>query len=184
MERDLAERQVTSEEIMDGTVLHVFCDQVRLPNGNLARREIIRHVGAVCIVPLTQDGQVVVERQYRYAVGRAITEIPAGKLDSREEVPLEAAKRELQEETGLSADQWYDLGIFYPAPAYSDETIHMFLAKGLHRGSQHLDDDEFLEVRTVPLQDLVSDILAGSIPDLKTQAAVLRAYLMQQNGTV
>ena len=126
------------------------------------------------------DGKVIVERQFRYPVDRVITEIPAGKLDSKDEDPLEAAKRELAEETGMTADTWIHMGIFYPAPAYSNETIHMFLAKDLHRGQQHLDADEFLEVTTVPIEELVDQILAGEIPDLKTQAAVTRAYLMEQ----
>lgn len=180
MQRDLREVQTGSQQIMDGTVLHVYCDEVRLPNGAPARRELIRHVGAVCVVPLTEDGQVVVERQFRYPVNRVITEIPAGKLNDKAEDPLEAAKRELQEETGFTAKQWVNLGIFYPAPAYCDETIHMFLAKDLQGGAQHLDQDEFLEVHTISLETLVAQIVAGEIPDLKTQAAVLRAYLMQR----
>jgi len=180
MDIKLGEKQIDSKLIMDGTVLHVYYDNVELPNGGKAHRELIRHVGAVCMVPLTDDGKVIVERQFRYPVDRVITEIPAGKLDSKEEDPLEAAKRELAEETGMTADTWIHMGIFYPAPAYSDETIHMFLAKDLHRGEQHLDADEFLEVTAVPIEELVDQILAGEIPDLKTQAAVTRAYLMEQ----
>ena len=180
MKPELAEKQIDSKLIMDGTVLHVYYDNVTLPNGGKAHRELIRHVGAVCMVPVTQDGQVIVERQFRYPVNRVITEIPAGKLDSKQEDPLAAARRELQEETGMTADNWINLGIFYPAPAYSDETIHMFLARDLHPGDQHLDADEFLEVTRVPIEELVEEILAGKIPDLKTQAAVLRAYLMLQ----
>ncbi len=179
---ELKETQTASRQIMDGTVLRVYCDEVRLPNGAPARRELIRHVGAVCIVPVTDDGRVIIERQYRYPVDRIITEIPAGKLNDKQEDPLLAAQRELREETGLTASHWESLGIFYPAPAYSDETIHMFLAKGLHLGAQQLDADEFLEVTSVPLADLAEQILRGEIPDLKTQAAVLRAYLMERGG--
>ena len=107
----------------------------------------------MCIVPVTDDGRVIVERQYRYPVDRIITEIPAGKLNDKQEDPLLAAQRELREETGLTASHWESLGIFYPAPAYSDETIHMFLAKGLHQGAQQLDADEFSEVTSVPLAE-------------------------------
>ena len=118
------------------------------------------------------------ERQYRYPVGRVLTEIPAGKLDSKQEDHESAARRELREETGCIADELVDLGVFYPAPAYSDEAIRMFLARGLHMGAQDLDPDEFLNVEYVPLEDLVRQVLAGEIPDVKTQSAVLRAYLM------
>ena len=115
------------------------------------------------------------ERQYRYPFDTVITEIPAGKLDSKQEDRLSAAKRELREETGLTADQWTDLGAFYPAAAYSDEYITMFLAQGLHQGEQQLDPDEFLDVFRVPLEDLVQDVMDGKIPDAKTQTALLKA---------
>ena len=180
MSTDLRETQISSERIMDGSILHVYRDQVRLPNGNPASRELIRHVGAVCVVPLTDDGKVILEQQFRYPVDCTITEIPAGKLNDKSEDPLAAAKRELQEETGIVADRWYDLGLFYPAAAYSDETIHMYLATGLHQGTQNLDADEFLDLKAVELETMVAEILAGKIPDLKTQAAILRAYLMRQ----
>lgn len=121
-------------------------------------------MGAVCIVPVTDDGRVIIERQYRYPVDRVITEIPAGKLNDKQEDPLLAAQRELREETGLTASHWESLGIFYPAPAYSDETIHMFLAKGLHLGAQQLDADEFLEVTSVPLADLAGANPPGRDP--------------------
>ena len=177
-EIDLVERQLDSRQIFDGRILNVWEDTVRLPDGRSASREVIRHSGAVCIIPITEDGRVVVERQYRYAVGRLLTEIPAGKLDFPEEDHLSAARRELREETGYSADEMIDLGFFYPAAAYSSEKIRMYLARGLHKGKQDLDDGEFLNVEFVPLEDLVRQVLAGEIPDLKTQAAVLRAYMM------
>ena len=140
----LVERQQTSEEIFDGKVLHVFKDNVELPNGGSAVREVVRHIGAVCIVPVKDDGNIILERQFRYVTGQVLTEIPAGKLDFTDEVPLDAAKRELKEETGYTAENWTELGIFYPTPAYSDEKITMFLATGLTGGEQKLDKDEFL----------------------------------------
>ena len=172
---ELRELQATSREIFNGRILHLFEDTVTLPNGKPAYREVIRHVGAVCVIPVTEDGKVVVERQFRYPVDRVITEIPAGKLDSRQEPRLEAAKRELREETGITADHWQDLGLFYPAAAYCDEAITMYLATGLHFGDRHLDEDEFLNVELVPLQDLVAEVMAGNIPDAKTQLAILKA---------
>lgn len=176
MDSNLQEIQVSSETIYDGNVLHVREDMVELPNKNLASRELIRHIGAVCIIPVTDDGKVIVERQFRYPVNRVILEIPAGKLDSADEDRLEAAKRELREETGMTAEKWTDIGEYLPAPAYSDERITMYLATGLHSGEQDLDDDEFLEVFRVPLKELVDDVMAGKISDGKTQIAVLKAW--------
>lgn len=173
--KELREEEVSSEKIFDGSILHVRKDRVRLPNGAAAFREIIRHIGAVCVIPVTENGEVIVERQYRYPIDRVITEIPAGKLDSREEDRLSAIRRELREETGYTAEEWISLGDFHPAPAYSDEYISMYMARGLHRGERHLDADEFLDVFTVPLKDLVEDVMAGRISDAKTQTAVLKA---------
>ena len=175
-EHDLVERQLDSKLIFDGRILHVYDDAVALPNGHTASRELIRHVGAVCVIPVLDDGRVVVERQFRYPVGRVLTEIPAGKLDSPDEDPEEAARRELREETGYTCDELIPLGAFYPAPAYSSEKIHMYLARGLHKGDQDLDPDEFLNVKRIPLKSLARQALLGQLPDIKTQAAVLRAW--------
>ena len=171
----LGETKTDSESIFDGIILHVLSDTVTLPNGKPATRELLRHVGAVCVLPVTEDGRVVVERQFRYPVDEVLTEIPAGKLDSKTEDRLAAAKRELREETGYTADRWTSLGDFYPAPAYSDEKLTLYLAQGLHRGAQALDADEFLQVETVPLATLVDEVMAGRIPDAKTQLAILKA---------
>ncbi len=173
--QQLAEKKLSSERIYDGRIMRVERDTVELPNGNTAVRELMRHVGAVCIVPVTEDGQVYVERQFRYPFDEVITEIPAGKLDSGEEDPLEAAKRELREETGLTAGKWTSLGLLYSAPAYSDEKIHVYLAQELHEGVRELDEDEFLNVSKRPLSELVSEVMAGQIPDAKTQMALLKA---------
>ena len=176
--KQLQEVKIASEEIFDGHVVHLYKDTVRLPNGNSAPRETVRHVGAVAVVPMTDDGKVIVERQFRYPLDAVITEIPAGKLDSKAEDRLAAAKRELAEETGYTADEWISLGDYYPAAAYTDEVITMYLAKGLHKGERNLDEDEFLNVAEVPLEELVQDIMAGRIADGKTQAAILKAYLL------
>ncbi len=172
---ELGEVQTGSEDIFDGYILHVKRDRVSLPNGNVAVRELIRHIGAVCVVPVTEDHKVIMERQFRYPIDRVITEIPAGKLDDKDEDRLTAAKRELREETGYEAEEWVDLGLYYPAPAYSDEKITMYLARGLHKGERDLDEDEFLNISEIPIDELVADILSGRITDGKTQVAILKA---------
>lgn len=174
-ELELRETQLSSKEIFNGRILHVFEDTVRLPNGAAASREYLRHIGAVCVIPVLEDGTVLVERQYRYPVAQVLTEIPAGKLDAKDEDHLLAAQRELREETGATAERWTSLGVFYPACAYSDEAIEMYLAQGLHFGERHLDADEFLNVARVPLPQLVEEVMAGRIPDAKTQIAILKA---------
>ena len=171
----LREEQTASESVFKGIILDVRRDTVRLPNGSSSVREVIRHIGAVCVIPVMDNGDVIVERQYRYPLDRVILEIPAGKLDAPDENRLSAIQRELREETGYTAESWTELGDFHPAPAYSDEYITMYLARGLHKGAQHLDADEFLDVYAVPLKDLVADVMSGAISDAKTQVCVLKA---------
>ena len=173
--KQLGETMIDSSMVFDGKILHVYNDSVKLPNDNTATREVIRHIGAVCVVPVLENGDVIVERQYRYPIDQVITEIPAGKLDSADEDRLAAAKRELKEETGYSAEKWTDMGLYYPAAAYSDEKITMYLAEGLSLGERSLDDDEFLNVVAVPLSELADDIISGKITDGKTQVAILKA---------
>ena len=171
----LAEKTTSSEDIFDGVILHVKRDKVKLSNGSKTVREVIRHIGAVCVIPVTEDNEVIMERQYRYPLDQVIWEIPAGKLDAPDEDRLSAIKRELSEETGYTADEWTDLGAFHPAPAYSDEYITMYLARGLHKGERHLDKDEFLDIYTIPLKDLVDQVMNGAISDAKTQVCILKA---------
>lgn len=170
----LKETRISGEETYHGPLLHVYHDRVRLPNGNESGRDYIKHLGAVCVVPVTEAGEVYVERQFRYPLNMVITEIPAGKLDYAEEDRLSAAKRELHEETGLTADKWTYMGDFFPAVAYSTEKISMYLAQELHQGEQKLDNDEFLNIETVPLAELVRQVMDGEIVDIKTQAAILK----------
>lgn len=180
--KNLTEVQTGSAEIFDGQIVHLFKDTVTLPNGKAATREVIRHIGAVAVVPLTDDGKVIVERQFRYPLNRVITEIPAGKLDSFTEDRLSAAQRELEEETGYTAAEWTELGDFHPTAAYCDEKITLYLARGLQEGTRHLDEDEFLNVIAVPLEELVADILAGKITDGKTQTAILKVFCLLNQG--
>ncbi|MBQ7333176.1 MAG: NUDIX hydrolase, partial [Clostridia bacterium] len=131
---NLTEKFLKREEIFNGRALHVVKDTVELPNGKEATREMCLHVGAVCVIPLMPDGRVIMERQYRYPHGRVFFEIPAGKLNFKEEDPLEAAKRELREETGASAKVYTPLGMLIPSPALISERIHMYLAEDLTFG--------------------------------------------------
>lgn len=167
-----------STEIFKGRVLRLVKDDITLPNGRKSVREVIRHKGAVCVVPVTDKGEVVIVKQYRYPFDEVLVEIPAGKLDTVDEIPLEAAKRELHEETGAVADSIKYLGAYYGSPAILDEKIYMYLAEGLHFGEQELDDDEFVETERIPLEKLCTMIMNGEVPDGKTQAAVLRAAVM------
>jgi ADP-ribose pyrophosphatase len=171
----LAEKQISAEDIFDGVILHVKRDMVELSNGSTTVREVIRHIGAVCVIPVTDSNGVIMERQFRYPLNKVILEIPAGKLDAPDEDRLSAIKRELREETGFSADEWTELGAFHPAPAYSDEFITMYMARGLHKGERELDEDEFLDVYTIPLAELVQDVMEGRISDAKTQVCILKA---------
>lgn len=178
---DLTEKKIESKLLYQGRILDLYCDSVRLPNGNTGVREYIRHIGAACVVPLTPKGELLLVNQFRYPFGAVLPEIPAGKLDSPDESPLEAAKRELMEETGAEASQMISLGEYYPTCAYSNEVIHMFLALDVTPGTQHLDDDEFIRCESVPLEAFVRRIMAGEIRDGKTQTAVLKAYYYLQN---
>ena len=179
---NLQETKLSSQPIFDGDVLHIYKDTVRLPNGKTSTREYTVHHGAVCILPLLENGDVLLERQFRYAMSEVLTEIPAGKLDYIGEDPHEAALRELREETGTVASELIPLGPFYPTCAYSTEVIHMFLARGLTFGERDLDEDEFLNVFRLPLRELVEKVLNGEIPDAKTQAAALRVWCMLKEG--
>ena len=180
-EEELVEVKLHSEPVFHGIIMDIYRDEILLPDGNKGIRELMRHSGAVCIVPVTDRGTVILEQQYRYTVGKVLTEIPAGKLNAPEEDRLLAAKRELLEETGLSADSWVSLGEFYPAPAYSDEKITVFLARKLHSGNQELDPDEFLRVFELPIEELLEHVMNGMIEDEKTQFAVLKAYYYMKN---
>ena len=177
---ELREIPLSSQELYHGRIVHLFRDGVRLPDGREAVREVIRHVGAVCVVPLTAQGEVICVRQYRYPTGQVLLEIPAGKLDSPEEDRDEAILRELREETGFRCGKLTRLGDLYTTPAYVDERITLYLAEDLEPGEQDLDEGEFLRVVRIPLPELCNRILAGEITDAKTQAAVLRVFLMKQ----
>jgi len=172
---DNTERELHSELIFDGRVLHLYRDDILLPNGQTGFREYCKHIGAVCIVPITDEGEVICVKQYRYAHRKTVLEIPAGKLDAPDEDPTAAALRELREETGAICGRLTYLGPLYTTPALIDEVIHMYLAEQLTFGETDFDEDEFIEIERIPLDTLVDSICRGEVPDAKTQAAVLRA---------
>jgi len=180
----LSEKYVNRKEIYDGNILHVVIDDVTLPNGAPATREVVLHNGAVCIVPITVNNEIVMERQYRYPFDEVIYEIPAGKIEKGETDPLAAARRELAEETGYIADSLRFIGTYYPSPAILSEKINMYVATELKKGDQHLDEDEFLDVTPIPFDDVVDMILENKIPDGKTQAAVLKVKSLREKGLI
>ena len=174
----LEEKATSSREIYKGRVVHLFEDEVVLANGRTSSREYVKHIGAVCVIALTDENEIILERQYRYPFHRVLIEIPAGKLDSPDEDPREAALRELREETGAIAGSIEYLGDFFGSPAIMGEIVRVFLARDLSFGEQELDRDEMLEVFTMPIADAVREVMAGNIPDGKTQAGILRAYMI------
>lgn len=171
-DQHLVETLVQSESVYDGGFLKVRRDTVRLPDGATGRREYIVHPGAVVVIPLLDDGSVLMERQYRYPVGRVMTEFPAGKLDPGED-PLACARRELLEETGYTARQWAHAGDLHLAISYSTEVIHIFFARDLAQGHQQLDHDEFLEVIAMPTDELLKACREGRVTDAKTLTCTL-----------
>ena len=175
---DLTERTLSSREIYSGRIVRLRLDEVALPNGEIARREIVEHPGGVGILALDAEGRVPLVRQYRYAFGRVVTEIPAGKLEPGEHDTLSAARRELREEIGAEAARWDDLGTLLPSPGCYGEVLHLYLARELTFGAQQLDPDEFLEVEYVPLEELLARCLRDELHDAKTVAAVLKAHCL------
>ena len=171
----LTEKTVSGTEIYAGRILHVQVDRVQLPDGHESTREVIRHPGGVGVLALTDAGEVLLVQQYRYPYQEVVTEIPAGKREPGE-VPLETGKRELEEETGYVADYYEPLGTVYPSPGYTNEVIYLFLATGLHKTAAHPDEGEFLHVLRRPLAQLADEVLAGALPDAKTQVAILKTW--------
>lgn len=172
---EFMEKTVHSELLYDGNILHVYRDDITLPDGKPAYREYNRHIGAVCVIPITDEGEVICVRQYRYPVADVLLEIPAGKLDYKGEDPDEAVRRELREETGAVCEKLTYLGKYLGSPAILDECIHMYMAEGLTFGDTDPDEDEFIETVRIPLSELVDMIMNGEVPDAKTQVAALRA---------
>lgn len=171
-ESHLREEATSSEVLVDGNFLKARRDTVRLPDGGTSTREYVIHPGAVVVVPLLDDGRVVLERQYRYPVGRVMTEFPAGKLDVGED-PFVCGRRELLEETGYSGREWAYAGLMHLAVAYSTEIIHVYFARGLSLGERQLDVGEFVDVFTATPEELIGWCRDGTVTDAKTLTCTL-----------
>ena len=176
---DLREKMISSQTIFEGKIIKVTLDQARLPDGTLAPREVVYHPGGVAVLALDEDNTVYLVKQYRYPIQQLLLELPAGKLDhGAEENVLLGAQRELSEETGLEAAQWTYLGYTLASPGFCDEALHMYLARGLTRKRQHLDEDEFLDVVTMPFGQLVEQVMDGTITDGKTVSTTLKVKVL------
>ena len=178
---NLEEKQLSFEYKFKGRIINLRVDEALLPNGATASREIVEHGGGICVVPLTENNEILMVEQFRYPYGEVVLEIPAGKRDGNEE-PLEGGKRELREETGATAESYTFLGELYPTPGYCGEIIYMYLARGLSYGETDPDEDEFLNLKRIPLETAVDMIMKGEIKDAKTQAAILKTERMLKNG--
>lgn len=167
------ETMLESKEIFNGRVIRVTLDKVQLEDGTTSTREVVHHHGGACVLPVDADGNVTMVRQFRYALGEELWELPAGKLEAGED-PFEAAKRELGEECGLTADTYTELGVVYPTVGYDSERIYLWAAEGLHTVGQHLDAGEFLDVVKMPFAQALGLVMDGIIKDSKTQIALLK----------
>ena len=172
----LAEKKISGEDVYDGIFLKMKRDTVSLPDGQHAVREYLEHPGAVAILAVLDDGRILLERQYRYPIARAVIEIPAGKLNAGED-PLLCAQRELQEETGYTAKHWSKIRRIHPVISYSTEFIDIYLAEGLSPGPARLDEEEFLDVFAAPLEELLNWVEMGKITDVKT---IISTYWLER----
>jgi ADP-ribose pyrophosphatase len=180
-EQHLVEHMVSSQTVVSGGMLTVKRDQVRLPNGSTSQREYVIHPGAVVVVPMLPNGNVILEKQFRYALNQVFIELPAGKIDANEAI-LVTGQRELLEETGYTATEWTLLGHQHPCIGYSNEVIHMYMAQGLSAGAHQRDADETLEIFDLPFEQCLSMIQTGEITDAKSIIALYFAekYLLKR----
>ena len=177
------EKTLEQSTRFEGRVVKVTVDRVLLEDGRQSTREVVHHNGGACVLPLTQDGQVYLVRQFRYAFGQELWELPAGKLEPGE-APLEAAKRELEEECGLRAEQYRDLGPIYPTVGYCTEIIYTWLATDLTQCQAHLDEGEFLTCHSMPFEQALNLVMTGEIRDSKTVAALLKVHALRTAGAL
>ena len=178
----LNETPLRSVTRYEGVVINVRLDLAELPDGSTALREVVEHPGGVAVLPLEADGTVWCVRQFRYPFAETLLEIPAGRLEQGE-APEDAARRELAEETGLTADTLTPLGKQYATPGYCGEVLHVYLARGLHRGEAHPDEGEFLNVEMHTLDALIDLALSDQLPDVKTAVAVLKTKALLERAS-
>ncbi|MGN0555788.1 MAG: NUDIX hydrolase [Candidatus Fimenecus sp.] len=172
---DFTEKPLKQDYLYRGKIVNLRVDNAELPDGTTALREVVEHPGGVCVAALTDKEELLFVEQFRYPYMETVLELPAGKLEYGED-PFEAGKRELLEETGAAAKTYRDLGKLYPTPGYCGEIIHMYLAENLTFSEQHLDADEFLEVRRIPLETAFQMVMRNAIRDSKTQVGILKTY--------
>lgn len=161
----------------NGIIIRTHLDSVLLQNGCNSLREVVEHPGGVTIIPVDEDGYVYCVRQFRYPVAEHLLEVPAGKLEP-DEAPIHCAMRELSEETGISADEYINLGEIYPSPGYCREILYIYMARGLHYGKSHPDENEFLDVEKVHIDELFDMVMENDIPDAKTVIAIMKAKVL------
>ncbi|MFN3717004.1 MAG: NUDIX domain-containing protein [Thiobacillus sp.] len=178
---DLTETQIDSETVFQGRLMHVKRDRVRLPNGQESTREYIVHPGAVVVIPVFDNGDVLLERQHRYPLRRDFIEFPAGKIDPAES-DLACAQRELREETGYTAAQWHEVTVIYPCIGYSDERLAFYLARNLQEGDHGRDHDEFLEVFRLPFVEAMQWVRDGRICETKTVIGMFWLEKLREQG--
>ena len=171
------EKTLSSEMKFDGRVVKLFVDDVELDDGTKTKREVIKHPGGVCVLPIDGEGNIYMVKQFRYPFSKAFYELPAGKLEAGED-PAQCGRRELKEEVGAESEVFEYLGCIYPTVAYDTEIIHMYIAKSLSFGEQQLDEGEFLDVVKMPFEEALKKALDGEMPDAKTQAAIYKARLL------
>ena len=181
---NLKEKQIKAEYLYKGKIINLRRDNALLPNGNTALREVVEHPGGVCVAALTDKNEVLMVEQFRYPYSEIILELPAGKRDRQDEEPLKCGIRELKEETGAAAQNFFSLGTLYPSPGYVDEVIYMYGATDLSFGEACPDDDEFLRVQKIPLDTLVEKMMSGEIKDAKTQAAALKLKYLKDTEKI
>lgn len=179
---DLIEHKISSEKVFSGKLLHVYKDEVELPSKKIATREYIKHPGAAAVLPILDNGNVILVKQFRYPINKVTLEIPAGKLDKKGEDPLICAKRELSEETGYSAKKYKKIHTLATTVGFSDEWIHIYLAENLIKGEKHPDEDEFINVVEMPISAAIDLIYNGEICDGKSVIALLMAKDYLKDG--
>ncbi len=184
MDKDLYEKKISSKEIFKGEIIELYLDKVKLPNNRTATREKVSHPGAVGVVPLDEKGNISLVKQFRYPIGKVLMEIPAGKLD-KGEIPLDCARRELKEEIGAVGGKLIHLASYYSSPGFCDEIMHLYLAVNFVKKENNPEDDEFLQIVELKMEEVLSFMKSGKLKDAKTIIGILlaRDYLIKNSKT-